>query len=60
MFTVQCIMKKIPLSVMVIIAISCQRSIKSPPPWFSNDDLINGGKLVLEMGEKPGKLWEKQ
>jgi predicted alpha-1,2-mannosidase len=29
-------------------------------PWFSHDDLINGGKLVLEMGEKPGKLWERQ
>lgn len=29
-------------------------------PWFSHDDLINGGKLVLEMGEKPGKIWEKQ
>ena len=24
--------------------------------WFSHDDLINGGTLVLEMGEKPGKL----
>ena len=26
-------------------------------PWFSHDDLMNGGKLVLEMGEKPGNLW---
>ena len=29
-------------------------------PWFSHTDLINGGKLVLEMGEKPGKIWNKQ
>jgi predicted alpha-1,2-mannosidase len=26
-------------------------------PWFSHEELINGGKLVLEMGEKPGKIW---
>ncbi len=26
-------------------------------PWFSHEDLINGGKIVLEMGEKPGKIW---
>jgi predicted alpha-1,2-mannosidase len=26
-------------------------------PWFSHDDLINGGTIVLEMGEKPGKIW---
>jgi predicted alpha-1,2-mannosidase len=29
-------------------------------PWFSHSDLINGGKLVLEMGETPGKIWNKQ
>jgi predicted alpha-1,2-mannosidase len=28
-------------------------------PWFSHDDLINGGKLVLEMGEKPA-AWNTQ
>ena len=27
-------------------------------PWFSHEDLINGGKLILEMGEKPG-IWNK-
>ena len=26
-------------------------------PWFSHKDLVNGGTLVLEMGEKPGKIW---
>lgn len=26
-------------------------------PWFSHSDLMNGGTLVLEMGEKPGKIW---
>jgi len=26
-------------------------------PWFSHDDLVNGGKIVLKMGEKPGKIW---
>jgi predicted alpha-1,2-mannosidase len=26
-------------------------------PWFSHDDLINGGTIDLEMGEKPGKIW---
>jgi predicted alpha-1,2-mannosidase len=26
-------------------------------PWFSHNDLVNGGTLVLEMGEKPGKIW---
>lgn len=26
-------------------------------PWFSHDDLMNGGTVVLEMGEKPGKIW---
>jgi predicted alpha-1,2-mannosidase len=29
-------------------------------PWFSHDDLVNGGTLVLEMGEKPGKIWGNQ
>jgi putative alpha-1,2-mannosidase len=28
-------------------------------PWFSHDDLINGGTLVLEMGEKPGPVWRQ-
>jgi putative alpha-1,2-mannosidase len=28
-------------------------------PWFSHDDLINGGTLVLEMGEKPGSIWRQ-
>lgn len=26
-------------------------------PVFTHDDLINGGSLILEMGEKPDKLW---
>lgn len=26
-------------------------------PWFSHDDLANGGKLVLEMGPKANKEW---
>ena len=26
-------------------------------PWFSHDDLKNGGKLVLTMGNKPNKTW---
>ena len=26
-------------------------------PWFSHDDLTMGGKLILEMGPKPGKIW---
>jgi predicted alpha-1,2-mannosidase len=26
-------------------------------PWFSHDDLIKGGTIVLEMGETPGKIW---
>lgn len=26
-------------------------------PWFSHDDLIKGGTLELEMGEKPNKTW---
>ncbi|MDR1402576.1 MAG: GH92 family glycosyl hydrolase [Tannerellaceae bacterium] len=26
-------------------------------PWFSHDELVNGGILQFEMGEKPGTLW---
>jgi predicted alpha-1,2-mannosidase len=26
-------------------------------PWFSHEDLINGGKLVLVMGSKANKTW---
>jgi predicted alpha-1,2-mannosidase len=26
-------------------------------PWFTHDDLVNGGKLQLEMGSQPNKLW---
>ena len=26
-------------------------------PWFSHDDIKNGAKLVLVMGEKPNKAW---
>ena len=26
-------------------------------PWFHHDDLKNGGKLVLTMGNKPNKTW---
>jgi len=26
-------------------------------PWFTHQDLINGGKLELVMGETPNKLW---
>jgi len=26
-------------------------------PWFSWDDIKNGGVLVLEMGPKPNYLW---
>jgi predicted alpha-1,2-mannosidase len=26
-------------------------------PWFSHDDIINGGKLVLRMGSKANKNW---
>ena len=25
--------------------------------WFSHDDLMSGGKLVLVMGSKPNKTW---
>jgi predicted alpha-1,2-mannosidase len=26
-------------------------------PWFSQDDIINGGKLVLVMGDTANKIW---
>ena len=26
-------------------------------PWFSHSDIINGGRLVLEMGPKPNENW---
>jgi len=26
-------------------------------PWFTHDDMINGGSLVLEMGPKPNRSW---
>ena len=26
-------------------------------PWFSHDDIKNGAKLVLKMGDKPNKAW---
>lgn len=26
-------------------------------PWFSHDDIINGGKLVLKMDKIPNKEW---
>lgn len=26
-------------------------------PWFSHSDLASGGELILEMGDKPNKLW---
>jgi putative alpha-1,2-mannosidase len=26
-------------------------------PWFSNDDIANGGKLELTMGSTPNKQW---
>jgi predicted alpha-1,2-mannosidase len=26
-------------------------------PWFSHEDLVNGGTLVLEMAEYPGPIW---
>ena len=26
-------------------------------PWFTHDDIKNGGKLVLNMGKKANKLW---
>ncbi|WP_285008741.1 GH92 family glycosyl hydrolase [Pedobacter faecalis] len=29
-------------------------------PWFTHSDLINGGTLVLTMGDKPNKTWGAQ
>lgn len=26
-------------------------------PWFTHDDLIKGGRLVLQMGPRPNKTW---
>ena len=26
-------------------------------PWFSHSDIVNGGKLVLEMGSQPNETW---
>jgi predicted alpha-1,2-mannosidase len=26
-------------------------------PWFTHEQLMNGGELVLEMGPKPNKTW---
>jgi putative alpha-1,2-mannosidase len=26
-------------------------------PWFAHDDIKNGAKLVLVMGDKPNKTW---
>lgn len=26
-------------------------------PWFSHSDIVNGGKLVLEMGASPNRRW---
>jgi putative alpha-1,2-mannosidase len=26
-------------------------------PWFTHEQLINGGRLELEMGPKPNKTW---
>jgi putative alpha-1,2-mannosidase len=28
-------------------------------PWFSHEDLMNGGTLELEMAEQPGPLWNQ-
>ena len=28
-------------------------------PWFTHDELMNGGQLVLEMGPVPNKAWGK-
>jgi predicted alpha-1,2-mannosidase len=39
------------------IQTATMNGIKLATPWFSHEDLINGGTLVLEMGEKPGKIW---
>jgi putative alpha-1,2-mannosidase len=26
-------------------------------PWFTHEQLVNGGTLELEMGPKPNKAW---
>ena len=26
-------------------------------PWFRHDDIKNGGKLILVMGDSPNKNW---
>ena len=26
-------------------------------PWFTHEQLMNGGSLLLEMGPKPNKSW---
>jgi putative alpha-1,2-mannosidase len=26
-------------------------------PWFSQSDIQNGGRLVLQMGDKPNRKW---
>jgi putative alpha-1,2-mannosidase len=26
-------------------------------PWFTNDDVVKGGRLVLQMGNRPNKSW---
>jgi putative alpha-1,2-mannosidase len=26
-------------------------------PWFAHTAIVNGGSLVLEMGDKPNKTW---
>src|SRR5690554_3729979 len=31
--------------------------VKLNRTWFTHDDLINGGTLVLEMGNRPNKSW---
>jgi putative alpha-1,2-mannosidase len=25
--------------------------------WFSHDLFVNGGKIVIEMGDRPNKAW---
>ena len=29
-------------------------------PLFTHEDLVKGGTLVLEMGQRPNKLWGNQ
>lgn len=26
-------------------------------PWFTHEDMVDGGMLILYMGPKPNKLW---